>query len=288
MKLKPEIMKKILEFQKTEIDESLVYRKLAKKTKGENQKILEKIADDEVRHYLKWREYTGKDMTPNKIKAFFYSLIATVFGITFAIKMMEGGERKAEEEYSLIKGEVPDAEEIIKDELEHEYSLINMINEEKINYIGSMVLGVNDAIVELTGALAGLTFAIQNTRIVGLAGVITGIAAALSMAASEYLSQKSEGGDNPLKAAFYTGFAYIFAVILLVVPYFLFTSYLMALALTLFDALVIILLFTFFIAVVKEKVFSKLFLEMVSISFGVAFISFLIGLLARKFLNINV
>lgn len=288
MKLKPEIMKKILEFQKTEIDESLVYRKLAKKTKGENQKVLERIADDEVRHYLKWREYTGKDMKPNKIKAFFYSLIATVFGITFAIKMMEGGERKAEEEYSLVKGEVPDAEEIIRDELEHEYSLINMINEEKINYIGSMVLGVNDAIVELTGALAGLTFAIQNTRIVGLAGVITGIAAALSMAASEYLSQKSEGGDNPLKAAFYTGLAYIFAVVLLVVPYFLFTSYLMALALTLFDALIIILLFTFFIAVVKEKEFTRLFLEMVFISFGVAFISFLIGLLARKFLNIDI
>lgn len=288
MVIKPETMKKILGFQRTEIDEALVYRKLARRAKGENQKILEKIAEDEVRHYLKWRKYTEKDMTPNKVKAFFYSLIATFFGITFAIKMMEGGERKAEKEYSLIKDEVPDAEEIIKDELEHEYSLINMINEEKINYIGSMVLGVNDAIVELTGALAGLTFAIQNTRIVGLAGVITGIAAALSMAASEYLSQKSEGGNNPLKAAFYTGLAYIFAVTLLVVPYFLFSHYLMALALTLFDALIIILFFTFFISVVKDKNFSKLFLEMVIISFGVAFISFLIGLIARKFLNVEI
>jgi len=288
MEIKPETMEKILEFQKTEINESLVYRKLVKRAKGKNKEILVKIAGDEVRHYLKWKEYTGKDMTPNRLKAFFYSVIATVFGLTFAIKLMEGGEKKAEREYSQIKNEIPEAEEIIRDELEHEYYLINMINEEKINYIGSMVLGINDAIVELTGALAGLTFAIQNTRIVGLAGVITGIAAALSMAASEYLSQKSEGGDNPIKAAFYTGLAYIFAVILLVVPYFLFASYLMALALTLLDALLIILLFTFFIAVVKEKNFGKLFFEMIIISFGVAFISFLIGLLARKFLNIEI
>ena len=283
-----ELKRKILEFQKNEINESLVYRKLSKKAKGPNREILEKIAEDEVRHYLMWKEFTKVEMKPSKFKAFLYSLAATIFGLTFSIKMMEGGEKEAEREYSVLQGVLPETKEILKDELEHEYSLINLIQEEKINYIGSMVLGINDAIVELTGALAGLTFALQNTRIVGLAGIITGIAAALSMAASEYLSQKSEGGEKPLKAAFYTGLAYIFAVVLLVVPYFLFSSYLTALALTLFDALIIILLFTFFIAVVKEKKFSRLFLEMSAISFGVAFISFLIGILARKFLKVGV
>ncbi len=54
--------------------------------------------------------------------------------------------------------------------------------------MGSMVLGMNDALIELTGALAGFTFAMQNTRIVALAGLITGVSATLSMTSSSYLS----------------------------------------------------------------------------------------------------
>ena len=72
----------------------------------------------------------------------------------------------------------------------------DMIDEEKVKHIGSMVLGINDALVEITGTLAGLTFALQNSALVGLAGLITGIAATLSMGASEYLSQNSEGKEN--------------------------------------------------------------------------------------------
>ena len=56
-----------------------------------------------------------------------------------------------------------------------------------------MVLGLNDALVELTGTLAGLTFALANARLVALAGIITGIAATLSMAASNYLAERANG-----------------------------------------------------------------------------------------------
>ena len=47
-----------------------------------------------------------------------------------------------------------------------------------------MVLGLNDALVELTGTIAGLTFVLTNTTLIAMAGIITGIAATLSMAAS--------------------------------------------------------------------------------------------------------
>jgi VIT1/CCC1 family predicted Fe2+/Mn2+ transporter len=84
--------------------------------------------------------------------------------------------------------------------------LISLIDEERLKYVSSMVLGLNDALVELTGALTGLTLALQNPRLIAIVGFITGIAASMSMAASEYLSTKQEDTEkNPLKASVYTG-----------------------------------------------------------------------------------
>ena len=275
-------------FQKNEITEYHVYRSLSRRMKDKNAEVLKKIAEDENRHYHKWKQYTGVAIKPNRFLIFSYLLIARLFGLTFAVKMMEKGEEKAERNYSEIQKIVPDASKILKEEKGHEKMLVEMIDEEKIGYIGSMVLGLNDALVELTGALAGFTLALQNTRLIGLAGLITGIAASLSMSASEYLSQKSEPDvKDPIKASFYTGIAYIVAVILLVLPYFLLTNYYFALLITLLIAVIIILVFAQFVSVVKDMSFKKFFWEMVFISLGVAAISFVIGWAARSLLNIR-
>jgi len=200
---------------------------------------------------------------------------------------MEKGEENAEKAYEDISREIPEAKSILEDEFEHEDMLLKMLDERKISYLGSMVLGINDAMVELTGALAGLTFALENARVTGFVGFITGIAASLSMASSEYLSKKSEGG-NPVRAAFYTGIAYLITVILLILPYFLLNDYRMALFFTICMAIFVIYIFTFFIAVVKDMIFWKLFMEMAAISMGIAFISFLIGWSIRVFFNIQI
>jgi len=47
-----------------------------------------------------------------------------------------------------------------------------------------MVLGLNDALVELTGVITDVTFSLRNTRQMVLTGIATGIAATLSMMAS--------------------------------------------------------------------------------------------------------
>ncbi len=288
MKITKKTIKKIELFQKNEITEYFIYRKLSGMFRDKNSEILKKISEDELSHYNRWKKYTKKEIKPSYIKIYFYTFVALVFGITFSIKIMEGGEKEAEREYKSISSEVPEALDILKDEVEHERVLISIINEEKLNYVSSMVLGVNDAIVELTGALSGLAFALQNTKLVGLAGLITGVSAALSMGASEYLSQKADEGLKPLKASFYTTMAYAFSVAMLVFPFFIFKNFLFALLFTLLNAFLIILLFTFFISVVKDKKFKPLFFEMFLISFGVALISFLIGILARHILKIDV
>ncbi len=287
--LDEEIRNAILDFQRNEITEHIVYRALAKNSKGKNDQVLKRISEDELRHYNEWRKYTETDVRPDNFAVFKFSTISRVFGVTFAIKMMEKGEEAAEEVYARISDELPDAEKILNDENEHEKLLIAMIEEAKIGYIGSMVLGLNDALVELTGALAGLTFTLQNGRLIGAAGLITGIAASLSMSASEYLSQKSEKtSKNPLKASFYTGIAYVLTVLLLVVPYFVFADYYVALGVTLLNAVLVIVVFTFFVSVVKDISFRRMFLEILFISLGVAAVSFVIGWLTRGVLNVEV
>ncbi|MBN2366224.1 MAG: rubrerythrin family protein [Calditrichaeota bacterium] len=284
----PENKEIIKIFQENEITEYYVYSALAKRIGGENGKVLKKIAQDEQRHYQQWKEYSGEEVRPRRFKIFYYRIIARFLGITFAVKMMEKNEEKAEENYGRIEELFPETSAIIRDEKEHENLLLDMIDEERIKYIGSMVLGLNDALVELTGALAGFTLALQNTRIIGLAGLITGISAALSMGASEYLSQKSETENkDPLRASFYTGVAYIIAVVFLVLPFFILTNYYIALLLTLLTAIFIILLFSQFVSIVRDMPFIKFFREMVFISLGVAIISFIIGWLSRIIIPIQ-
>ncbi len=279
----------LLKFQKAEIQGHVIYKFLAQHADEKNSRILERIAQEELNHYRILRKYTGKDVKPPFFSTLFMKLLALILGYTFVVKMMELSEKKAEAGYEAVLDEVPEAKKMLQEEQTHEDRLIAMLEEERIGYIGSMVLGLNDALVELTGTLAGLTFALRNTSIVGIAGLITGIAASLSMAASEYLSEKSEkSGKSPAKAAIYTGIAYIITVALLILPFFLIHNAYFALLWSLFDAFVVILLFTFFVSVVKEEDFGKLFAEMLLISFGVALVSFVIGVLARRLLNVEV
>jgi VIT1/CCC1 family predicted Fe2+/Mn2+ transporter len=288
--LDKETERTILTAQRNEITEHFIYEKLSQSTKDPNNKdALKRISSDELKHYNFWKKYTHKDVKPDKLKIWKYFLISRILGITFGIKLMERAEEKAQVTYEKVSKSVPDAKSIVKDEDEHEKRLIDLIDEERLRYVGSMVLGLNDALVELTGALAGLTFALQNTRVVAMAGLITGVAASLSMAASEYLSTKSEEGvKNPLKASVYTGSAYVLTVLFLIFPYLLLTNLYFCLGLTILNAIIVIFVFTFYISVAKDISFRKRFFEMILISLGIAALTFTIGFLIRIFLNVEI
>lgn len=288
--LTPEQREAILAAQKNEITEYHIYTKLSASIKDQhNKEVLAEIADEELAHYKFWQRITRQDMKPDRWKVWLYFIISRVFGLTFGVKLMEKGEQRAEEVYSKLADTMPEIQKIVQDEDRHEKKLTELIEEEHLNYVGSMVLGLNDALVELTGTLAGLTFALQNTRLIALSGFITGIAASFSMAASEYLSTKSEGeAQSPIKAAVYTGLAYVLTVLFLIFPYLLFESYFLCLGLTVINAVLVILIFNFYVSVAKDLDFKRRFLEMVSISLGVAALSFLIGFLVRVFLGVEV
>ncbi len=278
--------KEIERFQKKEITGHVLYRYLAGREKNtKNKQILNKIAKDELRHYNMWKKYTGKDVHYDFLEIIKYKIIANTLGITFAIKFMEKGEVLDQSIYAKVAKRLPEAIKILADEEMHENELISLLNEKKLKYVGSVVLGLNDALVELTGALAGMSFALQNMKIVALAGLITGIAAALSMAASEYLSQKADGNQNALEASAYTGTAYIITVALLVAPFFIFEQLAHAIFSMLCTGVIVIAVFTYFISVIKGLSFKSKFIEMASISLGVALISFAIGALLKMLIG---
>jgi VIT1/CCC1 family predicted Fe2+/Mn2+ transporter len=290
MQLSESDRKKVLTFQQIEITEHHIYKLLAKKIKSpENAKVIEQIAEDELRHYNGWKKYTNQEVQPRWFFVWLYYFISVVFGFTFGIKLMEQGEEAAQENYSSVSTAIPEAEKFQHEEDVHEQQLINMLDEERLRYAGSIVLGLNDALVELTGALAGLTLALQDVKLIALSGLITGIAASMSMAASEYLSTRSEDTSRqPVRAAIYTGIAYIVTVALLVLPYLLFENYILDLIITLTIAVVIIAVFNYYISVAKGESFRARFTEMAGLSLGVAVFSFVIGYFIRQWLGIEV
>ena len=290
MQLTEESRKKVVFFQQTEITEYHIYKWLARRIKSpENARILDQIAEDELRHYEGWKQYTNEEVHPRWFFVWFYYLVSVVFGFTFGVKLMEQCEEAAQGNYAAVANEIPEALEYQHEEDEHEEQLINMLDEERLQYAGSVVLGLNDALVELTGALAGLTLALQNVKLIALSGLITGIAASMSMAASEYLSTRSEETTkHPVRAAIYTGIAYIVTVALLVLHYLLIENYILDLVIALTIAVVIIAVFNYYISVAKGESFRERFLEMAGLSLSVALFSFIIGYFIRQWLGIEI
>ena len=290
MQLSEDIRKQVILFQQTEITEYHIYKRLSKRIRSvENAKILDQIAEDELRHYKGWKEYTKEDVQPRWFFVWFYYIVSIVFGFTFGVKLMEMGEEAAQGNYAAVSREIPEAAIYQHEENVHEEKLIEMLDEERLQYAGSVVLGLNDALVELTGALAGLTLALQNTKLIALSGLITGIAASLSMAASEYLSTRSEKtSKHPVRAAIYTGIAYITTVTLLILPYLLLDNYYIDLAISLTTAVIIIAVFNYYISVAKGESFRERFIEMAGLSLSVAAFSFVIGYFIRRWLGIEI
>ncbi len=278
-----------------EATEAEVYRRLAKMQEDPvNQSILEGIALEEERHEAVIAEMTGEEVKADRAKVARQIVLARLFGFTFSVKMMEATEQDAAAEYRNLG-----LHDIAEEEEAHEQNMIGMLDEERLRYSGSVVLGMSDALVELTGALAGLTFALQDLNLVALAGLVTGIAAAFSMGASEYLSSRTEKkAESAVKAAFFTWISYLLTVLLLVAPFLIFQAdspefhglgpHVQALMCTFAAGLLIVALFNFYLSVIEEVSFRSRFLEMAGILGVVSLISYGIGIALRGALGIDV
>jgi len=282
---------RLIKMQRDELTGSLLYEKIAARQKdAKNRQAFQDIARAERGHYATWKGYTKQDVAPARVRIAWFLLMSRLLGVMFTIKFFEKNEDTGISGLRSIEKELPEASAIIAEEEEHENRLMEMIDEERLHYVGSIVLGLNDALVELTGTIAGLTFALANNRLVALSGIITGVSATLSMAASNYLAQRADGNPKALKSSVYTGVAYLITVVLIVLPYLLLPNswYVAAFVIMIATVVLVILGFNYYVSVAQGLPFFKRFGEMVLISLGVAALSFAIGLAAKHLLGVNV
>lgn len=276
--------------QQQELNNAALYEKIAGGTKsGKERETLSAIAADERRHAVIFGKYSGAALSPNLLWVQCLLFLRHLLGYTFLIKLLEQGENKGIRSYQSEIDRIPELKQIIPDEKKHVQELIAFLDEERLHYVGDMILGMNDALVELTGSLAGYTLAMQNGKIIAMAGLITGVSATLSMAGSGYLSAREEEHKSAFKSTATIGLSYLGTVVLLIIPYLLFPAgaYLWSLAVTLLIAMLIIAGFNYYLSVARERSFRRGFLTMAGISLGVAVISFLVGYIVKNVLNIS-
>ncbi|MBI2830994.1 MAG: rubrerythrin family protein [Chloroflexi bacterium] len=287
-------IKTALRAQRNEITEYHVYRRLSSATKHpENKKILKQIADDELKHYAFWKKRTHRSESPYTFKIQLYYLIAKFFGITFAMKLMERGENRAQLVYKQMCEIESGLDEILNEEKKHEKLLVDIIDEDHLNYVGSVLKGINVAIVELVAMLAGLTLVFHDTHLIASAGLVAGIAMAMSLMGTDYLGNKTDtlfrnrmpdSGGKYQKGPIYSGITSIVMAFFLAIPFLVLNDRFISLGFSVTVALMAIFLFNFYVSVTRDVSFLNKVREMAVISLGTAGLAFVAGHLVRAFL----
>ena len=284
-------LKKALTQQQNEINDHALYLALARREKEpQNREVFVRIAEEELEHYRFWEKITGQKREASPLLIRFYLLLVTIFGTSFALKWVERREKWAEGFYRSLFDAYPEARKIYAQEHVHEQKLIGMLQDKKLLYAGAIVLGMNDALVELTGTLSGIALAFEHAQTVGITGAIMGVAASLSMAGSSFLEAR-ENPDKTIRAtvyAAYTGISYILTTAVLVLPFFLFPRIATALAVMFAGAVVAIMAYNFYIAVAKGQSFARRTSQMLLITLGVALVSFAIGYGVHRYFGIDI
>jgi len=262
-----------------------LYLALAARERNErNRRLLEELARDELKHYEFWSRLSGPVQLGlrDRLKLRLLLALSRVAGKTFTIKLLERGEASTVGEYKRaaaeLEGELAaELARVIGDEERHESELASSLDELAVRQLGSIALGVSDAIIELTGVLAGFAGYTGSPVQVAAAGLIVGVSAALSMAAAAYSQAKHERGKSPPAAAAFTGLFYMLTVLALVAPLLLEVPTSLGVALSLVCALAILAAFSFFSAVVMERPFLREYLENAAVIMTVSLVGYAFG-----------
>ena len=204
-------IKMALKFYRGEMMDAKVYRYLSMLEKDEKRKkMLIGLSNIETRHADFWKSYLEKrgvivkEMEMGAVKKFAVWLTRKILGVRVTVSLAEMGESSAIESYYDFyeQGDLSDEEKkrlrlIILDELEHEKLFMREKSILHTDNIRDIVLGMNDGLVEILGAVTGLSAVYYNNPLlVGLSGLIVGVAGSLSMGIGAYVSVRSQRQVN--------------------------------------------------------------------------------------------
>ncbi len=312
------------EFYINELNDYRLYRELAKKARTEDlRRTLEHIANMEKGHSRFWRSFLERrgEEPPKERRRLFQSfliLLGNFVNPLILVSLLELGESNAYAQYyrflkkrrgDLSEEELERLKGIILDELSHESTFRDEIERLGLSNVRDMVLGMNDGLVELLGVVAGLSAVYrEDPVVVGVSGVVVGVAGAISMGVGAFVSVRSQrqvnesllerdgivaeltgkeikevgtDGESELRSALFTGVSYLVGVVFPVTPFFLATNSIVALSLSLFLALSVLAFVGGFVALVSGISIRKKVLEMVLSASFAAGASYVVGKLVK-------
>jgi VIT1/CCC1 family predicted Fe2+/Mn2+ transporter len=245
--------------------------------------VLKELSATEHKHFEFWRKYVpGEEPKLTKLKLYWVLFLRRFFGLTFATRYLDRHEANVVKEYQGLAKLIPDSDkaaydEMVADEKDHEKAFAMKVESSAVRYISFVVLGLADALVEISGIHAGWLGLFEKTEIAGLAGVIAGGAASLAMASAAFAQAKQGFKGSARLSAVYTGVSYFITAIILATPYFLTSNMILALSASLTLAVVILAVTTWYSIVIQEKPFFKDFVEILAILFATTIIVFVLG-----------
>lgn len=278
-----------------ELTDYTVYKELARIGKTKKSKaIFEKLTGIEYKHYRFWKRYCpDANPQPDMIKARYVLFLRHIFGESFLIKYLEGGESAVIKKYGSYKPIIPKKDrqvfaKIIEEEEEHERGFADQIEDTTIKYVSFVVLGLADALVEVAGIHAGSLGIYNSTFLTGLAGIVAGAAASLSMASAAYAQAKQGFTGSASMAAMYTGLSYFIGAVILATPYFVTSTAVYAIVISLILGMAMIGLVSWYNSVMSGSNSRKEFFQLAGIMVGVTMLLLVIGFTIRSIFGISI
>ncbi len=173
--------------------EARVYRELARHRNGEEREVLLALADAEGRHAAHWEELLGDDaQEPGRPSLRFRMLawLARRFGTVFVLALAQRAEARSAYEF-----DVDATAQMAADERIHEEVVRALAIRGRTQLSGTFraaVFGVNDGLVSNLALVVGVAAAGTRSGTVLLTGLAGLLAGALSMAAGEFVSVRSQ------------------------------------------------------------------------------------------------
>ena len=200
---------KAMSFYADERSASRLYAYLAGSEKGPALRArFAELARVESLHMAFWRAFLLKrgitTAEPSWLSFAWARLLRRILGTRRYLSLLEITEATAVDSYyqflnsaALEEAERTNIARIIEDELGHEEELESQFNALPKDNVRDFVMGMNDGLVELLGAVTGLS-AVYPThpRIVAVNGLVVGLAGALSMAIGTWVSVRSQRQVN--------------------------------------------------------------------------------------------
>ncbi len=294
MPSKPQLNDVAKKEARDEITDYTIYKLLSKNSRDTEQRtVFKKISEMEMKHYKFWMDYCdGSKIEANHAKVWYMLLIRHLMGASFTIKYLEGSESATIKKYEKLRSIIPKNkrkvfESIINDEIYHEAAFANQIQTSYTKYVSFIVLGLADALVEIAGIHAGSLGIYDSTFLTGLAGVIAGAAASISMASAAYAQAKQGFGGSARMAASYTGVSYFLSAVILAFPYFIIPIATIAMVSSLILGMLMIFFTSWYNSIMSGGSLKKDFFELAGVMIGATIVLFILGFVIRSAFGIT-